>query len=250
MKFWKLSGAGNDFVLFDGGAAPSRARVAELCDRRSGVGADGVLRVRRGSVDYWNADGSRAFCGNGTRCAAWWLRLRGGPANTRLRTEAGLVDASVVGRERVAVSMPAPKGLRLGLELAAAGRAWLVHHAVVGVPHALVEVDGLSKFPVVEVGRALRRHAAFGKAGANANFVERLGNGSYALRTYERGVEDETLACGSGATATAYILESIGRDRLPIRLRVRGGDVLVASRRDGRIWLEGPARVTFTGEVP
>ncbi|MBI4345779.1 MAG: diaminopimelate epimerase [Elusimicrobia bacterium] len=254
MRFFKLSGAGNDFVLLPSGPRPSRRRIAELCDRRRGIGADGVLWVRRGrgehTVLYWNADGSRAFCGNGTRCAAWWLRLQGAGKALRLRTEAGPAEAVVEGRERVRVRMPPPAGLTLGLELDAADRPWTTHAATVGVPHAVVEVRRLERFAVVEVGRALRRQRAFGRLGANANFVERLGRGLWAIRTYERGVEDETLACGSGVTASAYVLESIGRDSLPLRFRARGGDTLTVSRHDGRLWLEGPARVVFHGELP
>lgn len=254
MRFTKLSGAGNDFILLHGpGAAPTAEQVRRLCDRREGVGADGVLLVRRSagrsphSVVYLNADGSRAFCGNGTRCAAWWLRTQGAPRRMRLATEAGVVDAVVEAPGRVRVRMPKPAKVRLGLELEAAGRRWLVHAAEVGVPHAVVEVERLDRFPVREVGPAIRRHPAFGKAGANANFVERLGPSFFAIRTFERGVEDETLACGSGATASALILEAIGRAAMPLRLRVKGGDTLVVSREGGGLWLEGPARITFTG---
>lgn len=253
MRFFKLSGAGNDFVLLPSGPRPSRSRIAELCDRRRGVGADGVLWVRRGrgehTVLYWNADGSRAFCGNGTRCAAWWLFKQGAGKRLRLRTETGRAEAVIEGRERARVRMPRPRGLTLGLELDAAGRRWVVHAVTVGVPHVVVGVPDLVRFPVVQVGRALRRHKAFGTAGANVDFVRRRGRGLYDVRTYERGVEDETLACGSGITATAYILESIGLDRLPLRLRARGGDTLVVSR-EGGLWLEGPSSITFAGDLP
>ena len=107
----------------------------------------------------------------------------------------------------------------------------------------------VSRLDLASVGPALRRHRAFGAAGANVDLVEPLGRGSFALRTFERGVEAETLACGTGAVAAAVVLETLGLGRLPARFRTRGGHALVVQREAGELWLEGPARIVFTGEV-
>lgn len=254
IRFWKLSGAGNDFVLLDARRVRSldAAAIRRLCDRREGVGADGVLLVRRSAgvhaVRYFNADGSRAFCGNGTRCAAWWLHLSGAGRRLPLRTDEGAVEAIVEKAGRVRVRMPAPKDFRPDLRLKAAGRTWRANFVHAGVPHVVVEVTRIEKAPLKTAGPALRRHPAFGRPGANVDFVETKSRAVH-IRTFERGVEDETLACGSGAVAAAATLERLGRISLPATLVARGGDRLVVSRQEGALWLEGPARVVFEGEV-
>ena len=263
LSFVKMSGAGNDFILLE--TAPRRGLpdlARRLCSRRTSVGADGLLVLRRGDsgrprVEYYNADGSRAFCGNGNRCAAWWMHQRGWAGRRfSLETLGGRVEAVVVGRERVLIRMPEAKNIRLGLRLSAAGRKWTVHALDTGVPHAVVETRRLEDFPVVEAGRALRRHKAFGPAGANVNFmrIETARGPLVRIRTYERGVEDETLGCGTGVTACALCAHLLKGLRPPIRVHTRGGDVLSVNfrRGDGRftdIRLEGPAKVTFLGEV-
>lgn len=248
-----MSGAGNDFVLVEGPARGAAALARRLCDRRRGVGADGLLVMTRDrgvpALDYRNADGSSAFCGNGSRCAALWAAARGwakGPAFV-LRTSRGDLPVRLTGSGRAEVSMPAPRGLRLGLRLKALGRTWTVHFVDTGVPHAVVFVPAAGKVPVRELGRALRFHRAFGRAGANADFVEARRDG-LILRTYERGVEDETLACGSGAMAAAFVARALGRAGSPVRLKVRSGATLVASF-DGTATLEGPGQVVYTGEI-
>ena len=256
--FWKLSGAGNDFVLVhDAGPRAAAALARRLCDRRRSIGADGLLVVNNGSrpaVRYFNADGSRAFCGNGTRCAAWWLRsVRRTSGAFTLQTDGGPVPVRVVAPERVRIGMPLPSKLRWNLRLKAGGKTWLSHAVTVGVPHGVVEVRGLDRFPVFELGLELRRHPEFGKAGANIDFVERSG-ATLKLRTFERGVEDETLACGTGAVASAFWAHALMGAKSPVRLLTRGGDALLAgfSWDDGRLteaWLEGPARITFQGEI-
>lgn len=251
-RFWKLSGAGNDFVLVEGPLAAARARALarRLCDRREGVGADGLLVAERGRVRYLNADGSDAFCGNGARCAAWWLSRRGWGGSSFSLSGVAVKAAVAAGSGRV--RMPDATPVRR-LKVRAEGRSWDVRFLDTGVPHAVVVVAAkdLAAFPVARVGHALRRHRAFGPAGTNVDFVAAV-PGGLRLRTYERGVEDETLACGTGAVAAA--LAARGGRAGRTRVRALGGTLTVAfsPRKDGGfadVWLEGPVRQTFTGEV-
>lgn len=255
-RFWKMSGAGNDFVLLENALArrgPALARA--LCDRRFGVGADGLLSVsRRGArvrIDYWNADGSYAFCGNGTRCGALWAAARGWTKGRRfvVETARGPLEAGLTGAGRAEVVMPAARGFRRGLRLKAGHRTWTVHLIDTGVPHAVVFVPDVEKLDVKELGRELRFHKGVGPLGANVDFVQARA-GALVLRTYERGVEDETLACGTGIVAAAAAARAMGRAGDRVKVRVRGGDILNVDFRDGLTRLEGPGEITFTGEVP
>lgn len=263
LKFAKMSGAGNDFVLLDWTAAKASAqplpRLAQkLCDRRTAIGADGLLVLvsgaERPTLRYFNADGSEAFCGNGARCAAWWLFSRGirrGKKEFDFNSDAGRLQARIKAPEVAAIAMPEPRALRLGLKLKAGGRSFLVDALDTGVPHAVATVKDLKDFPVFEYGRALRRHSAFAPAGANVNFIAKVAKG-WAIRTYERGVEDETLACGTGATAAAIIAAARGAAS-PVTVIARGGELKVHFKRSGPrftdVWLEGPAQVTYEGEI-
>lgn len=264
LHFWKMSGAGNDFVLvrardLGGRSAPALAR--RLCDRRRGIGADGLLVVDRGGamlgLRYFNADGSRAFCGNGSRCAVWYGRVSGLARGARVRLDADgeMLEAEVTGPETVRLRMPDSSDIRLDLDLPLAGGRRRAHHINTGVPHAVLFVSDLEAVDVAGEGRALRRHKAFAPAGANVDFVKREGEG-LAVRTYERGVEAETLACGTGAVASALIAIRLGKAESPVRCRTRGGDTLTVHTRystlDTRfsdVWLEGPARIVFEGDV-
>lgn len=260
LKFSKLSGAGNDFILVEKralGRLSGPAAAKKLCARRFSIGADGLLIVeKRGlRLAYFNSDGSKAFCGNGARSAAWWMHSQGWAGKKfKLATTAGLLDVSILGKERAKLSMPAAKGLRQNLKLSALGRRWSVDYITVGVPHAVVEIPAsqLDDFPVNTVGKALRSHRAFGKAGANVNFV--APGVVLKVRTFERGVEGETLACGSGVVASAICASHWDKKRAPIRLRAKSGAVLsVDFKRTGKnfsaLSLEGPARVIYTGET-
>ena len=270
-SFAKMSGAGNDFVLIDRSlrnfSRPGSALATRLCSRRHSIGADGLLIVRRGApgglpaVDYYNADGSKAFCANGTRCAAWWMHAHGWVGKRlTLKTLCGHVDAEVAGREKIRLRMPLPRNIRWNLRLSAAGRAWVLHAIEVGVPHAVVMLAAkdLEGFPVVAIGRALRNHLSFRPRGTNVNFMlppqARSDRKVLRIRTYERGVEDETLACGTGALACAFCAHFLHGRPSPIRVVTQGGDILTADFKmaQGRLkeaWLEGPARITFQGEV-
>lgn len=248
LRFWKLTGAGNDFVLLAGlprgKSGPALAR--RLCDRRFGVGADGllILSKRGGKVrlGYWNADGSAAFCGNGSRCAALWAAEHGWVKGSRftLDSNRGRLEVRLTGKGRAEVKMPSPYGLVLNKTAGA-------HFVNTGVPHAVAFVPDLDKTKVAESGRKLRFHKAFGKQGANIDFVQVKASVVH-LRTYERGVEDETLACGTGVVAAAFVARALGLAGSPVKVKVRSGAVLTVSFRDG-VRLEGPGEVVYTGEV-
>ena len=263
---YKMTGSGNDFVMLDGRfTSPERwpaTRVAAICDRRSGVGADGLViltpdapgRVR---MTYWNSDGSRAaMCGNAALCStrlAVWLEMAES-GELCLLTDAGVVPARSGGAGDGAEIMLPDAELPAavpGLD-PADGERWL-SFGTVGVPHLIVRVDDIERVDVARRGRALRSDPRLGEAGANVNFVTPGPGGEpWAIRTYERGVEGETLACGTGTVAAALALADRGEASLPLRFRSRGGpQLLVRAELDrGRahgVWLGGQGRLLFRG---
>jgi diaminopimelate epimerase len=266
IRFWKLEGAGNDFLGLDGrlgGFKLNRKKITDLCDRRRGVGADGVLVVekpkRRGAdfrMRYYNSDGGEAeMCGNGARCFALLARAVSGRKGNvlRIQTQAGLVTLQIRGQE-VQVSMTEPTKLRLGKKVVVAGRKVVVDFLNTGVPHAVLFVRSVRSVDVAQLGRAIRYHSAFGPSGTNVNFVE-IGRGNRIhVRTYERGVEGETLACGTGVVA-ASILSNLRRGlRSPILVTTRGGDHLrvgfsMVNGQARKVTLQGPARIVYTGVI-
>ena len=257
VRFTKMSGAGNDFVVLDADEAARiegfDAWVRAVCRRGLSVGADGVLVVGPGGegrvlVRFHNPDGGVAFCGNGTRCAARFASMRGWcGSEATLVTRAGDVAAEILG-ERVRLHLPPPADHgRVTLRAAEAELAG--RHVSAGVPHFVVPVPDLASVPIAVLGPAFRRHPHFGSEGANVDFVAPLGDGTLGIRTWERGVEGETLSCGSGAVAAAYAsrLDGAGPDLavtpwsgIPLRV-VFPGD---ADAPLGSI-LEGDARVVF-----
>jgi diaminopimelate epimerase len=263
IPFLKMHGAANDFVVVDHRRpflpSPLEPLLARLCDRRRGIGADGVLLLEPHAeadfaMRYFNADGRPAeFCGNGARCLAR-LALdlglgRGG--KVRFSTDAGMQEAT---RSRSGDGIELhfgrvePAGPVETLD--AAGRAFSGRLIRAGVPHFVVGVERVEWVPLGEWGPALRHHPRFEPAGANIDFVAALGSDRGAMRTWERGVEAETLACGSGAIASALSLATDGT-RSPISIVTAGGDELVVSfetLKDGYdVRLTGPAEVAFTG---
>jgi diaminopimelate epimerase len=263
LHFTKMNGAGNDFVMVDNRGLTlnlSNPQISKLCDRHRGVGADGLLAVEpaQGDADvrmrYYNADGGEVeMCGNGARCFARFVnRLSGGSLQSlRFETPAGIISASYEG-ENVRLGMSAPHGLALSTKLDVAGDQLDVHFINTGVPHAVVFVDDLESVPVVKWGAALRYHDHFKPRGTNANFAKVVAPGKIAIRTYERGVEDETLACGTGMVACALIHHLLHGGSSPVSVDVRGGDTLmvsfVANGNDfTQVTLTGPADFTFEG---
>jgi len=259
LRFSKLQGTGNDFVIINnlGGqfndfcvGVGEEELVRAICSRRTGVGADGLILIEDSQVAnfrwrFFNADGSPAeMCGNGMRCVARYAYEEGlAPEKMTVETDAGIVEAEVLGRN-VKVRLTPPKDFNLNLKT----EGLTLHFVNTGVPHAVVFVDALELVEVDEVGKRIRFSPLFAPAGTNVNFVEvRLDR--ILVRTYERGVEAETLACGTGAVASALIAAKLFNLPSPVEVEVRSGERLrVYFDEDMReVYLEGPTLWVYDG---
>ncbi|MBI4401175.1 MAG: diaminopimelate epimerase [Nitrospirae bacterium] len=274
IPFMKLSGSGNDFILIDNRERvvdPRRAGAlaAKVCTHRMSVGGDGLILIERSRrADFrwrlFNADGSEAeFSGNGARCAARFAYLkRIAPRRMRFETLAGIIDAEMVaplpgpGRkpEAVKVRFPDPSGLRLHLKVSIDDTEREAHVLDTGVPHCVYLVDDPDRIDVVGIGRPTRHHALFQPAGTNVNFIKVLDPHRIRIRTYERGVEDETLACGTGAIASALIASLVAKVESPVTLIPQSGlelTVHFASRGETftDVYLQGDARAVYEGRM-
>jgi diaminopimelate epimerase len=264
LRFIKMNGAGNDFVMLDNRGGELRLapdQIARICDRHRGVGADGILILEPAAngadfrMRYYNADGGEAeMCGNGARCFARYAnRLAGPMEKLSFETPAGVIGAELQG-DLVRLAMSEPKDLRLGITIPLPDRQVAAHFVNSGVPHVVVPVDGLENVDVRGLGSAIRRHDLFAPKGANVNFLKERGPRQIAIRTYERGVEDETLACGTGVVASALIFAALKKTDGPIAVLVRGGSELEVDfvREDEQfknVTLKGPAEFVFEGAI-
>jgi diaminopimelate epimerase len=271
IPFAKMSGSGNDFVVIDNRAGVIAAEAASeftrrVCRHRLSVGADGVVLVELADDPavhfrwrYINADGTDGeMCGNGAMCGARFASLHGiAPARCVFQTASGLVHAEVE-TDRVRLKMVDPGPVRLDLAVDAAGQALRLHAVEVGVPHTVLVTEDADAFApgaeLLRLGRAVRYHSSFAPAGTNVNVVSVLGAHRLRMRTYERGVEDETLACGTGAVASAVVGTKLGLVSPPVEVVTSSGRVLgVDFAWDGEfateVRLSGEARVVATGEI-
>jgi diaminopimelate epimerase len=262
-EFFKMSAAGNDFIVFDNrgqewSVADARDKVRRRCTRALSVGADGVILLemsRKADVRarFFNPDGEPTFCGNGARCAARLAYLQGlAPARLVLETERGLHRAEVTG-DSVVLDMPDPEGFTR-MDVEALGRTWRGARVDTGVPHFVALEEGPQPGGILEAGRALRSHPAFGSDGVNVDFVHPNAEGDFSIRTFERGVEGETLACGTGTVAAALALAADGKARSPVVLRTACGAALVVRfegdpTRAAGIRLQGEARLVYVGHL-
>lgn len=283
LRFWKLNGAGNTFVGLDNRrlalseGEPRADLVRALCDGVRGLATDGVLIIEpptaAGQADvrmrYYNRDGSEGeMCGNGARCLALFARFLGAAPERKIRieTQAGLQIADMGDDNRVLLAMPDIPPPAPPVKIEAGSWQGTVHRYRVGVPHAVTWISGIEPLKALDVnmlGRALRHHATFLPEGANVNFacaVKRdAGNDTEApeivIRTYERGVECETLACGTGSVATAVCAARLNLTSPPVTLQVRSGDLLrihfqpLPGGGAEKVVLEGPAEILFCGEA-
>jgi len=269
IPFVKMSGSGNDFIIVDNRESlidPEHAAawIRAVCRRALSVGADGVVLLRddpQGEADFawrfFNSDGSEAeMCGNAGRCAVRYAYDTGLTAKPVMvfRTMVGMIRGRVLGGREIEVGLTAPADYRPEVGVMLDGREVRLATIDTGVPHAVWPVDDAAAADVVGWGRPLRRHPAFAPRGTNVNFVQVLDEHTVTIRTYERGVEDETLACGTGCAAAALTLGLAGKVRPPVRLRTRGGDVLtvdftIAEGFVDGLTLAGPVRYVMRGEM-
>lgn len=269
LHFFKMNGAGNDFIVIDNrdlSISLDAETIEALCDRNRGIGADGLLAVepaRKGAdfrFRYYNADGGEAeMCGNGARCFGRFTAhlLKEIPDRVTFETMAGTLAAEMIGDD-VRIAMSEPKDLKLDSGTTIPGLEATLHFINTGVPHVVAFVPGGQAFEELDVythGSAIRNHHAFAPAGTNANFATVLAPGHLEIRTYERGVEDETLACGTGMVACALIHHLLTGTPSPIKVDVAGGDTLeIGFEKTGEqtfrnVTLTGPADFVFEGEI-
>ena len=265
IPFHKMSGSGNDFILIDNRLAVVPEKhlhqlVVGSCRRGISVGADGLILIEpSASVDFkwrfFNADGSLPdMCGNGARCAARFAFLLGiADRQMAFETRAGVIEAAVM-EERVRIRMTEPTRLKTGITIDLEGLPTVVGSANTGVPHVVLAVDDIETADVAATGRRIRYHRDFAPDGTNVNFVAVSKSGPIFIRTYERGVESETLACGTGAVAAALLLAHERQMPSPVSLTTRSGAVLrvLFSREEARfkdVFLEGDARLIYRGEL-
>ncbi len=265
VEFTKMNGAGNDFVLIDNRAQKiklSRAQTVRLCDRHRGVGADGLLSLVPSvsgkadwAWDFYNSDGSTGeMCGNGARCFARFVqKLTDTNRDFTFETGAGIIKATFQGN-LVTVNLTQPKDLRLSEQVPLSNGAQTIHSLNTGVPHAVLFVPNADKAMVQQLGPEVRHHPHFRPKGTNVNFVQVLGPNHIRVRTFERGVEGETLACGTGVTASALISSRVHKFGSPVKVQVRGGDQLEVSFKENSgefadVRLTGPAEFVFEGKI-
>lgn len=258
-----MNGAGNDFVLIDnreGAVQLSREQIARLCHRQRGVGADGLILLKNAEADgdwawdFFNADGSDAeMCGNGARCFASYIQHTiGGDGTLSFETACGLIRAEI-GDTTVTVNLTAPEALALNETIATSDGDKIVHSLNTGVPHAVLFVEDADAAMVASLGEEIRFHDHFAPAGTNVNFVQVQQPSHIRVRTYERGV-GETLACGTGVSASAMIAARLHDWPSPVAVDVLGGDTLdvaFAAEDDGfaDVRLTGPAVFVFEGTI-
>lgn len=264
IPFWKMHGAGNDFVLIDDRKLTTpiadRFWLASIGQRRTGVGCEGVILIQPSTqadfaMRFFNPDGSEVdMCGNGARCVARLAYdLKVAPATMSFETGAGIIAAEMVG-DQVRLGMTTPKEWRLNqmIELDGVKRPYGFVNS--GVPHVVMPLEQLDCEDVAKTGAAIRYHKDFAPKGTNANFIHVTGPSSLRVRTYERGVEAETLACGTGMVAAGLIAGRMGWVKPPVKITCAGGDVLEVNfvlTGDGAqgVTLLGPAVYVFTGEL-
>lgn len=265
IRFTKMHGAGNDFIVIDN--RPYRLNETEAadlarsqCKRRVGTGADGLLLLDKDSVTsfsmrHYNPDGTRSsFCGNGARCIAQFAFTHGiAPKNLTFAADDGMHSAQVEGHN-VRLDMTITQQIQTGQSLTVSGTDYLLYCINTGAPHAVVFAKDVTAVSVDAIGRSIRYHPRFEPEGTNVTFAEPVDSGNLNVRTYEKGVEAETLSCGTGSVAAAIVSNQCGYVTPPISVMTRGGERLIVDfASDGSqiedVTLEGSAHMVYHGEI-
>lgn len=277
--FKKMSGAGNDFIFVDmnqnQGVVLTSEKIKDLCNRRNGIGADGLITIEdlqdySYKMVYYNADGSTgSLCANGARCSIWFAentsRLKDGKA--KFFASGQDYSGEILDDELIKFNLNPPKHIKYNFKIKAGGQMITANFADTGSPHVVIKISDVLKnpgnpnstfknildFPVYNLGREIRYGSDFKPGGTNVNFIDVV-DGIINIRTYERGVEDETLACGTGSVASAVICYVTDNLKPPIKLKTYGGDILtvnfeVENQKVKNLSLTGPAKITFEGST-
>jgi diaminopimelate epimerase len=279
ISFTKMSGAGNDFIVFNKSYYPdlnfTEKQISKICDRHNGIGADGLIFVNNSedydfTMEYFNADGSSgSLCGNGARCAILFaknldkLKFK----KTNFVSNQIVYSGEFISGEEIRFNLANPKKLKLNFKVKADSQLITANFIDTGSPHIVIFIDqvllaannptkfynNINEIPIVTIGREIRNLPEFAPGGVNVNFVQ-VENGFIKIRTYERGVEDETLACGTGSVAAAIITKIVKNFSSPVTLITRGNDKLfvnfVSEKNEfSNVSLTGPAKIIFTGEI-
>ncbi len=278
ISFFKMSGAGNDFILIDKNKVPdivlNQSLIKNLCDRRNGIGADGIITISDSKsydfdMEYFNSDGSTgSLCGNGARCAIRFADLSGRIKSGKANFLSNNIPYSgeVLDKNEIKFNFNQPKNFKFNFYISAYNQKIVSSYVDTGSPHVIIRVEDILKkpenpkssfsdvneLPVFEIGKEIRYHSDFEPIGTNVNFIK-IVDSKILIRTYERGVENETLACGTGATASALIAYFNYNLMPPIHLITKGGDELIVdfsveNKSINNLSLTGPAKITFTGE--
>ncbi|MEJ2657758.1 MAG: diaminopimelate epimerase [Desulfobacterales bacterium] len=265
IEFYKMSGSGNDFIIIDNrqnmideDGLPNF--IAKVCRRKMAVGADGFILLENSDKTdfkwrFFNSDGSNAeMCGNGARCVARFAYLNNiaGPEMS-FETMAGIVEARVV-EDRVKVKMTDPSELKTDVTIDLKHGPVSISSINTGVPHVVIVKKRIEDLDIIEMGREIRFHKRFSPAGTNVNFVCHIKDNTIAIRTYERGVEDETLACGTGAAAAGIVMAHKMKIGSPINVLTQSGGYLniFYKENEGKyydIYLEGDARIIYKAQL-
>jgi len=265
ISFVKMSGAGNDFIIIDKTQNPEIALtnnvISRLCNRRNGIGADGIIIISDSekfdfSMDYFNADGSTGtLCGNGARCAIKFARDTGKAKSNYVSFLSNEIEytGELLNNGLITFNMKPPANIEENISLEVAGSGISASFIHTGSPHVVLVVDNIDDVPVIKIGREIRYNENYAPDGTNVNFIELIGTKLF-IRTYERGVEDETYACGTGAVAAAIIGNIKFGIKPPVSLHTKGGDELVVNfSEDGsdyiNVSLTGPVKEVFKGEI-
>ncbi|MEA3305215.1 MAG: diaminopimelate epimerase [Candidatus Omnitrophota bacterium] len=265
LNFTKMTAAGNDFIIVDNREGKLESNIAPLsklakavCERKRSIGANGLLALENsGKADVamriFNPDGGEVtMCGNGSRCMAYYVVQKGLAGNTHsIETKAGILKAEVEGND-VKIELTQPMDISCNFSLDLSDCRYKISFVNTGVPHIVHFVEDLDGIDIKKIGRDMRFHKEFAPDGANVNFVKITGKCELSIRTYERGVEEETLACGTGAVASSVIASELHAMEPPIKVKTPGGEVLIIrfKKINGEykeVYLEGKVKLVYEG---